>query len=267
MSNEQYAENAAMAESKAVVAHIWDIYMRGVISNEEVERIYIGQPQFFKWVHKKIKDTLSGKVLNCLVDRFSDQSKRLGGAGSTGEKNRLDLVNTRRSYICAEIEDVKVKSDLYEDFKRVVKISSIKEAYLRWKTQQINEESSNYEEREAKLNKLNDDLYKNKKTDKKEQDEELEAIRKEMEEGGVGVAYDIAVKNADDVADTLGFTKPADGAAFISPECTKTLLRMRGKFTSKVKEAFEYLEDEDSKFNPLRSADAYKVITEALIGT
>lgn len=267
MSNEQYAENASMAESKAIVAHVWDIYMRGVISNEEVERIYIGQPQFFKWVHKKIKDTLSGKILNCLVDRFSDQSKRLGGAGSTGEKNRLDLVNTRRSYICAEIEDVKVKSDLYEDFKRVVKISSVKEAYLRWKTQQINEETSNYEEREAKLNKLNDDLYKNKKTDKKEQDEELEAIRKEMEEGGVGVAYDIAVKNADDVADTLGFTKPADGAAFISPECTKTLLRMRGKFTSKVKEAFEYLEGEDSKFNPLRSADAYKVITEALIGT
>lgn len=88
-----------------------------------------------------------------------------------------------------------------------------------------------------------------------------------MEAGGVGVAYDVAVKNAEDVADTLGLTKPADGAAFISPECAKTLLRMRGKFTSEVKKAFEYLEGEDSKSNVLRSADAYKIVTEAIIGT
>lgn len=262
-----YADNVRRAEAKAIVAHVWDIYMRGVISNEEVERIYIGQPQFFKWVSAKIKDSLSGKTMHALVDRFSDQSKRLGGAGSTGEKNRLDLVNTRRTYVCAEIEDVKIKSALYEDFKRVVKISSVKQAYLSWKTQLINNESISYEERQAKLNKLNDDIYKNKTNDRKTQDDELEEIRKEMEAGGVGVAYDIAIRNAEDVADTLGFTKPADGAAFISPECTKTLLRMRGKFTSEVKKAFEYLESENSKYNPLRSADAYKTITEALIGT
>lgn len=262
-----YADNLHRAEAKAIVAHIWDIYMRGVISNEEVERIYIGQPQFFKWVSGKIKDALSGKTMHCLIDRFSDQSKRLGGAGSTGEKNRLDLVNTRRTYVCAEIEDVKVKSALYDDFKRIVKISSIKQAYLDWKTQQIKNETENYEELQAKLNKLNDDVYKNQTSDKEEQDRQLEAIRQEMEAGGVGVAYDVAVKNAEDVADTLGLTKPADGAAFISPECAKTLLRMRGKFTSEVKKAFEYLEGEDSKSNVLRSADAYKIVTEAIIGT
>ena len=262
-----YADNSHRAEAKAIVAHIWDIYMRGVISNEEVERIYIGQPQFFKWISGKIKDALSGKTMHCLIDRFSDQSKRLGGAGSTGEKNRLDLVNTRRTYVCAEIEDVKVKSALYDDFKRIVKISSIKQAYLDWKTQQIKNETENYEELQEKLNKLNDDVYKNQTSDKEEQDKQLEAIRQEMESGGVGVAYDVAVKNAEDVADTLGLTKPADGAAFISPECAKTLLRMRGKFTSEVKKAFEYLEGEDSKSNVLRSADAYKIVTEAIIGT
>ena len=143
---EGYADNARRAEAKAIVAHVWDIYMRGVISNEEVERIYIGQPQFFKWVSGKIKDAISGKTMHALIDRFSDQSKRLGGAGSTGERNRLDLVNTRRTYVCAEIEDVKVKSSLYEDFKRVVKISSVKQAYLDWKTQLINNESISYEE-------------------------------------------------------------------------------------------------------------------------
>lgn len=262
-----YADNSHRAEAKAIVAHIWDIYMRGVISNEEVERIYIGQPQFFKWVSGKIKDALSGKTMHCLIDRFSDQSKRLGGAGSTGEKNRLDLVNTRRTYVCAEIEDVKVKSALYDDFKRIVKISSIKQAYLDWKTQQIKNETENYEELQERLNKLNDDVYKNQTSDKEEQDKQLEAIRQEMEAGGVGVAYDVAVKNAEDVADTLGLTKPADGAAFISPECAKTLLRMRGKFTSEVKKAFEYLEGENSKSNILRSADAYKIVTEAIIGT
>jgi NAD(P)H-hydrate repair Nnr-like enzyme with NAD(P)H-hydrate epimerase domain len=50
----------------------------------------------------------------------------------------------------------------------------------------------------------------------------------------------------------------------------KTLLRMRGKFTSNVQEAFMYLEGKtkDGKnINPLRASDAYKVIIDALLGT
>jgi len=79
--------------------------------------------------------------MNCLTDRHKDQSKRLGGAGSTGEKNRLDLADVRRKYVCAEIEDkpkeAQVQSALYKDFERTTYQAALRQAYLDYKTDQI----------------------------------------------------------------------------------------------------------------------------------
>jgi hypothetical protein len=53
--------------------------MRGQISNEETERAFTGAPMFYKWIHGITKDVVSGKDIDVLLDRYSDQSKRLGG--------------------------------------------------------------------------------------------------------------------------------------------------------------------------------------------
>lgn len=264
-------EQAGRAESQAICAYVWDIYLRGVMSNEETERMYTGQPQFFKWRHGKIKDSISGKTLDTITDRHSDQSKRLGGLGSTGDRNRTDLANMRRTYKCAEIEDQLVKSKLYEEIKSSFIDNYVREAYINYKEDLINsDESLTEEERTQALDQLNDDVYE-KDPDTKKNKLTIEAIKKEFEDAGLSSAYEIALHNAEtDASAYSGDINVADGAALITPKMAKDLLRQRGRFTSKVKEAFDILEGkkfEDGKHvNPLTNEEAYLIVTDALIG-
>ena len=164
--------------------------------------------------------------------------------------------------MCAEIKDTEVQSELYEDYKRIVETSAVQEAYVDYKSEQIkNDDKLTDEEKREKLNALSDSVYKDEL--------DIKEMEKELDENA-GIALERARKSANDALASLDFTKPADGAAFISPKMTKTLLRMRGKFTGQVKEAFLYLEGkslEGESINPLRVATAYKVVTDALIGT
>ena len=258
-------EQAQRAESQAICAYVWDMYLRGVISNEETERMYTGQPQFFKWTHTRILDALSGKEMHVLTDRHSDQSKRLGGLGSTGDKNRTDLANMRRKYVCAEVEDQKVSSKLYSSIKDSFIDNYVREAYITYKEQQIrNNKELSPEQIDEELDKINDAVYGE---DKKSLDE----IKKEFEDAGIISAYNTAVASAQtDAKAYSGDINVADGAAYITPKMAKDLLRQRGRFTSKVKDAFDILEGkkfEDGKHvNPLSNKEAFLIISDALLG-
>lgn len=277
-------EQAKRAESQAICAYVWDVYLRGLISNEEVERMYTGQPQFFKWKHNNIKDAISGKQMNVLTDRHSDQSKRLGGLGSTGDKNRSDLANMRRTYKCAEVEDQITESKLFGELKQSFIDNYIRDAYITFKEQQIldNQELSQ-EQKDEELDKVNDAVYGENKIS-------LEDIQKELDPK----AYSVAIASAEkDASAYSGDINVADGAAYITPKMAKDLLRQRGRFTSRVKIAFDILEghtpkkrdgywyingtntgikEDDSKFqegkhiNPLTNKEAFLIISEALIG-
>ena len=258
-------EQAQRAESQAICAYVWDIYLRGVISNEETERMYTGQPQFFSWKHDKIKDALSGKTLHVLTDRHSDESKRLGGLGSTGDKNRTDLANMRRKYVCAEVEDQKVASKLYSEVKQSFIDNYVRGTYFTYKEQQVltNDELSKQQKDEA-LDTIHDEIYgENKKS--------LDSIKEELEQNGFGSAYATALASAEkDASAYSGDINVADGAAYITPKMAKDLLRQRGRFTSRVKQAFDILEGkafEDGKhINPLSNKDAFFIIQDALLG-
>jgi hypothetical protein len=91
--------------------------------------MYTGAPFFFKWKYGKVKNKTTGKVMNVLIDRHSDQSKRLGGLGSTGERNRLDLVDMKRTYKCAEIESKKTGSAIYNSLEEKFKADEIRSEY------------------------------------------------------------------------------------------------------------------------------------------
>ena len=258
-------EQSQRAESQAICAYVWDIYLRGVISNEETERMYTGQPQFFKWKHNKIVDATSGKIMNVLTDRHSDQSKRLGGLGSTGDRNRTDLANQRRTYKCAEVEDQIVESKMYDALKNSFIDNYVRDAYQHYKEQEIRNDSNLTEEQKTeKLDALDDLIYgENKKN--------ISEIEKEFKDADMYSAYTSAVASAENDASAYsGDINVADGAAYIRPEMAKALLRQRGRFTSKVKEAFDLLEGkrgEDNKMiNPLTNKEAYLIINDALIG-
>ena len=264
-------EQAQRAESQAICAYVWDIYLRGVISNEEVEHMYTGQSHFFKWKHSKIKDAISGKELNVLTDRHSDESKRLGGLGSTGDRNRTDLANMRRTYKCAEIEDQIVKSKLHKELKQSFIDNYVRDAYITYKENAINNDPNIFkEQRIMALDELNDKVYA-KDPNTKQNILTLDEIKKEFDDAGLSSVYATAVASAEtDASAYEGDINVADGAALITPKMAKDLLRQRGRFTSKVKQAFDILEGKvfvDGKHvNPLSNRDAYLTIMDALIG-
>lgn len=264
--------NSQKKMSLAILTHVWDLYLKGVMSNEETERIYTGMPTFYKWKYGKIKNETTGKIENVLVDRHSDESKRLGGNGSTGERNRLDLADIARTYKCAEVKDQMVRSKLYDEYKTAVVDSTIRDAYYTMREQEImDDESLTDEEREKQLEELNDKLY----DEYLSVDDIYADLKKRDEQDGTtsNVAlYNLAKEKGE--KDAVSYWEDdegspainvADGAAYITPELAKKLLRMRGFYTDDVAKAFDYLMAEhNGKRNDLRDKDAYRTIINAL---
>lgn len=101
--------------SLAVVMYVNDISNKAIMSGVEYEKLFGGNPAFYKWKYNS-----SGQ----LVDRTVDELKRFGGHGSTGQNNYLELSNIpehfKRNgvftgvYRCAEVENEMVQSSQYE---------------------------------------------------------------------------------------------------------------------------------------------------------
>lgn len=235
-----------MAESKAIVAYLFDINTKSVMSNEEVERIYTGAPSLFKWKHGFVEDPITKKLVDTIIDRTSDQTKRLGGLGSTGEQNRPNIPNVGNTYRSAEVEDLIVTSEQKQHIEKAFIENEIRDAF-------VNSEIEG-------LSKT--DKYKLAYIDKISLDE----IKKYVGEDIYALAEAVGRKKANSITNRINVT---DGAAYITPAMTEKLLRQRGVFTDKVQQAFEYLsgKKKDGKYiNPLNNNEAYKLIVDALIG-
>lgn len=247
-------ENAAKARSQAVLAYMWDVYLRGIISEEEVERLYTGNPISYKWIY----DIVNG--VKRLVDRHSDQTKRLGGLGSTGERNRPFMVGIRSKYKCAEVEDQMVVSNQLDMLNSLFSDAEIRQIYYEYKSKNVVDQNQ--------LDMLADRIYGGNGVEEMTLDE----IKKDFESAGQITLFEAAKKHGEDEASSFGLDKKgraqinvADGAAFITPKMAKNLLRQLGKYTQPVREAFEYLEGK-RKSNILSNKQAFKVIYEAMLG-
>lgn len=235
-----------MAESKAIVAYLFDINTKSVMSNEEVERIYTGAPSFFKWKSGLIEDPITKKQVNTIIDRTSDQTKRLGGLGSTGEQNRPNIPNVGNTYRSAEVKDLIVTSKQKEHIISAFIDNQIRDALVNSESEELGAE----------------DRYKLAYVDRISLDE----IKKYIGEDVYAIAEAVGRSKAESITNKINV---ADGAAYITPVMTEKLLRQRGVFTDKVQQAFEYLsgKKQDGKYiNPLNNNEAYKLIIDALIG-
>lgn len=268
--NEAYnAYNKEAKETLAIYTLLFDVNSKSIMSIQEVERIFAGHPAFYKWNYG-----YDSKGNPCLVDRFVDEQKRLGGLISTGNNNRTDLpkVTLYRNgvlteltedesftYNCANIADNKVSStadrigDFGEYFKRgellelVLNVSSIDRLEESIYSSADNQLNATYQDGTIKSDYIIDYLKKHKVSQDK---------------------IDSALKRADDSLKsyTKKKNKVADGSAFITDAMAETLLRQLGLYSNHVRKAFEILRNPKTAYDYKRNEKAYHTVFEAVIG-
>ena len=219
------------------------------MSKEETQRVYTGFPHFFKW-----KFDEEGH----LIDIMEDESKRLGGEGSTGTSNVLDLPNLPKTYRVAEIKDWEITSPFAKALAKAFKDNEYRDALIN-----------------KRLDKWHDD-HLGKTLDDKEADAmydevysmPLDKVAEELGDDTIYLDEKIKAESESYVKDSsknLDGINVADGTAFITDKMAENLLRMRGAWNNDVRHAFEHLRG--NKRAPLNSAKAYRIIYDALIGT
>jgi hypothetical protein len=88
------------SEALAILDVLADYSVNSIISINEVERLFSGDPAFYKIVYDS----------KGIIDISVDKIKRLGSQTSTGINNRLDLEDFDPEYTCAELKDFEIAS-------------------------------------------------------------------------------------------------------------------------------------------------------------
>ena len=253
-------------ESLAIVAYVNDVNVKSIMSTQETRAIFTGMPHFFKWQYNENGD---------LVDARSDETKRYGGAGSTGTNNRDDLPNIETEYTCAEINDWEVASPVVKALGAAFMDNEYRDALVQLMLAE-EEEFPVYNEGNKEIYEK---VYSMSIEDVKKEIELIDKQNKNLDKNGNSKTLAILQDKAE--AETKSFEEEinvADGTAFITDKMAENLLRQRGAYTYEVSVAFDYLrgdrkvfykdkEGKSHKGHYLTDYEAYKTIYNALIST
>ena len=226
-------------DARAISVLVNDAMVKHVMSIEEVERVFSGHPAFFKFKYDN---------KGHLVDRTTDQHKRLGGLVSTGQNNDLEL-GLPTYYTQAEVDNEMIGSEDIEDITNLMMEGELRATYLRHMLDREGITMDEQEDHAAELARIADTI-------------QLEDIQKNIPK----TAYDIAVKLAEQKA--AKFKKGidvADGAAYMTDEMCENLLKMVGMWNSEVRKAFEILRGA-SPSRITEQQDAYNLVWTSVIG-
>ena len=119
-----------------VLSVIGNYTVQSIISIIEIEKVYSGDPAFYKWKYSKstehvvVGNETDGQVadLQILMDKDSDKIKRLGGLLSPGAELRTDFSKEEyerfpwlkgTKYVNATIKDVKANSLFFNEIKDI----------------------------------------------------------------------------------------------------------------------------------------------------
>ena len=226
---------ARMARSLAIAAIIQDGTNRHIICSQEVQRCFAGHPALFK-----VKYGTTG-----IKDSAYDIQKRIGGLVSTGEDNVLGLPGINQEYTCAECADYEVSSQSNIASRLEDMFSTSHAKFIL--SQKLKKDPL------IPVNIKSAEIYK-KTIDqlKQEYPDYVDVINKALEEGK---KYAKSFKNGD--------INVADGAAYITADMCRDMLRMRGAYNNNVRKAFKILMS-SSKYDWTKSAEAFKTVYEAL---
>lgn len=225
--------------SQATNRYVRDIVSKSIISIQEVERLYSGNPAFFKFKYSK-----DGK----LVDRKTDEFKRFGGLISTGTNNNTEIKGMPKDgmYVCAEVDNDKIGSDQIDFIEENMTRCEWMQAY-----RQLFEVSGKKEMRELseKISSMSTEELEQAVLQKDKKVHDIIAAKAKQEAGAYKKDIDVA-----------------DGGAYISPEMTEWLLRMCGMYDRKIQKAFELLKNPKVDIRSKEAAEAYKLVTTKVIG-
>lgn len=223
------AVDSINAEGYAIWDMLADYTMNSIISVNEVERVFSGDPAFYK-----IKYNTVG-----ITDISVDKIKRLGALTSTGTNNRLDFFNDfmRSEYTVAELKDHEIQSKQYYIYEELFTRGNIKETI-----QELEGEEAWESVKDLDINEIEKIYPESAKIAKQAAKVEVAGYKK-----GINVA---------------------DAAVYISPNMFRDLMRMQGKWSPDIKNAFEILTNENTadkwESDPQLYAQANKVILNAL---
>ena len=302
----QYQTQVDAYKSLAVMIYINDISNRAIMSGQETERIFSGNPSFYKWNY----DEKTGE----LVDRTVDELKRLGGVVSTGNNNFLELQDIPEKYIengkftgkyiCAQVDNELIESpQIFAIHDAMIYGEISTAAYLQEETKRISEfrkywndilrvvNSENPVETFERIDRFKDvelkevlDFYKSTSLDKEEAkiryevSDEIDSLTlEELKEKLDPDVLKVAIAKAEQATDSyrLKYKKDgsiddgidvADGGAYITDTMAEMLLRMNGNYSSSIQKAFKILREEVTS-TILEKQQAYKAVITEVIGS
>lgn len=262
--------------NQAIVSYINDLANKALISGHEVERLFAGNPAFYKW---KYDDDGN------LIDRTVDELKRLGGMVSTGTNNFEGLVGLperyqKGTYVSAEVDNEMIESPQVEYMRPLVYTGQLRQtAYSMLCDEYIEKELEGFKKYkgetdiQASRRKYNLEQDARNKVDsqlERMSDEEIEKLLESKHKGIIAVIK----KKAKSVIDSYRLSKDekldgidvADGGAYITDEMCEALLRMVGSWSSDIEEAFKILRS-GNIYTVRTKLNAYNKIVTTVIGT
>lgn len=271
-----------MAESMAITAYVNDISCKAIMSGQEMERLFSGNPAFYKWKYDN-----NGR----LVDRTVDELKRLGGLGSTGVNNFTQLANIpdkykkdgnfTGKYVVAEVDNEKVSSPQYKEIS-----DKMYDGQLRWDVIEnrifnelaqlkIQHDTAVRAIRRSKASLFEiEEALEDERASYQESLEHLEnKIASEVDSMPIEdlekkypeIAKEARVKSDETASALQSDIDVADGGAYISDVMCEMLLKMEGAYSSSIEQAFKILRGE-IKSDYLGEIDAYQKVLTSVIG-
>lgn len=211
----------------AIIDIISQYTNNSIISINEVERVFSGNPAFYKWNYDQFG----------VIDASIDKIKRLGSLTSTGVNNRLDFEDFDPMYTCAELKDFEIGSRQFKDTLAPLFVdSSIRELVKQVHGIQatLREDGSNktVEELKAEFPK----------------EANLAEVRAKKEVAGYGKGINVA-----------------DAAVYVTPEFYARMMRSIGMWGPEIAEAYRILTEpaNETERNWESQAEAYAKVMKA----
>ena len=262
--------------NQAIVSYINDLANKALMSGHEVERLFAGNPAFYKWKYDEDGN---------LIDRTVDELKRLGGMVSTGTNNFEGLVGLperyqKGTYVSAEVDNEMIESPQVEYMRPLVYTGQLRQtAYSMLCDEYIEKKLEGFkkykDETDIQASRRRHDLEQDARNSVDNQlermsDEEIEKLLESKHKGIIAVIK----KKAKSVIDSYRLSKDekldgidvADGGAYITDEMCEALLRMVGSWSSDIEEAFKILRS-GNIYTVRTKLNAYNKIVTTVIGT
>ena len=292
--NPQDAVGTQKYKSLAIMIYLNDISNKAIMSGQEIERVFSGNPSFYKWGYDK--------STGALIDRTVDELKRLGGIVSTGNNNFIELKdvpqkyldedgNFKGTYVCAEVNNELIESPQIDQIEeRMFYGELLTTAYNKKEAAKIKEFRDRYDtlmqalDEDEELSEEDFDWVTNVSETEEEQrirkevSEELDSMTiEQLKETLDPTSLAIVQRKASQATESyrLKYDEDgkiddgidvADGGAYISDTMAEMLLRMNGNYSTEIQKAFQILREETPS-NLMQKYQAYQQVVTTVIGS